>query len=64
MAADNLIGLITFNPFRAGVPGRNQSVGVQLENRIVGDRLDQLPITTLAFDEGLLEQIVVLSGRV
>ncbi|MBV8612562.1 MAG: hypothetical protein JOY66_02155 [Acetobacteraceae bacterium] len=55
MPADDLVGRIALDAFRAAVPGGDDAVLVELEDRIVDHRVDEMAEPALAFQEpGLL----------
>src|SRR5579863_5852153 len=47
--ADDLVGFVSLETLGAGVPGEDESVRIQHENRIVSDGFDEEPETLLAF---------------
>ncbi len=48
MLPDDLVGSVSLETLGAGVPGENATVGIQHENRIVSDALDEEPEALLA----------------
>ena len=49
--ADDLLGAIALHPFGGGRPARDLAVGVEQENRVVLDAVDQQPVALLAFPQ-------------
>src|SRR5690606_30973982 len=44
MFADDFIGRVALDPPRSGIPGRDQSLGIELKNRIIDDRFEKAPV--------------------
>ena len=54
MLADDLVGRVALDPLGPGVPGGDVAVGVEHEDRVVPDALDQEPEALLALAQRLL----------
>ena len=54
MLADDFVGAVAFDALGSQVPGGDDPVHVELEDRIVDDGLDQPAIAPFAFQEMLL----------
>src|ERR1019366_8383117 len=51
MLADDFVGLVSLDALGAEVPGRDNPVGVEHEDRVVGDALDEPPELLLSLFE-------------
>jgi hypothetical protein len=65
MLSDDLVGTITLDAFRAGVPVGDLAFGIEHEDSVVGDALDEQPEPALGIEEGLLRLLrLALVGHV
>src|SRR6185312_4798178 len=56
MLADDIVGRIALDAFRAGVPVGHPAIRVEHVNRIVGDALDEDPEAALGLEQRLLRR--------
>src|ERR1043165_812332 len=59
MLSDDLVRTIAFDPFGASIPGRYETMRVELENGVIDNCLDQPAVSPLAFKEAELRLLAL-----